>query len=574
MAFSYTDSILQKSPEKNCQLPFNTGYFTFECDETQILNGLYHIVLSIDTSGSMNSVMVKLKTMLTSILKYLFDLQNDNSKIEIYITLLVFNQKVYRHVKNRKLDSELYETLKNKIQNLTACGTTNFELPFTKIKDYFMINVKQNIHLFFTDGHPTCGKMSFEDLQPCIQTDYMHYYVGFDTHHNYQLLDTIAKNKQDNGLCGKYYYLDLIENAPLIYGDIFHNVFYKAYEHVTFTSQYIEFYNEEKNTWDHEYVKQDVCSYDKFLIHFRFPWTPNTHGQEYDSCFDLDEYPEFKVAAEKWDSSEYHHNHNNPICIFDNIKSYICDCETDEDYSLVTQRNIDVVKMDYRVDVLTLLNQVKQYIECDEVDISREKIQTYKTKVNKLFLEIKEFQDNNSLNDDVFIKQLLVDLKSGFISLIDPDYNSNNLVFYSRISSQANQRVYSCNVQSNVPSHDHMTSMNLMTPMTPMRANRGLGTGIHDYYDNHFQQSQIIDVDSYLPRDLGNASSNQTFNLTNCNSYNEIHTQPQNPNEFHDILNYQTPYICSAGNPQNIIDASPYVNQSQNRIVSHLSQTV
>lgn len=30
----------------------------------------------------------------------------------------------------------------------------------------------------------------------------------------------------------------------------------------------------------------------------------------------------------------------------------------------------------------------------------------------------------------------------------------------------------------------------------------------------------------------------------------------------------------AAGNPQNIIDASPYMNQSQNKIVSHLSQTV
>ena len=73
-----------------------------------------------------------------------------------------------------------------------------------------------------TDGEATDGSKDVAVLQTLVNTDITNAFIGFGVEHDASLLNSISS-------IGKsaYYFIDKLESAGLVYGEILHGILYK-----------------------------------------------------------------------------------------------------------------------------------------------------------------------------------------------------------------------------------------------------------------------------------------------------------------------------------------------------------
>ena len=97
--------------------------------------------------------------------------------------------------------------------------------------------------IFMTDGNITDGEVDIEMLRTFVPENSRNYFIGFGADHDFRLLQKLASNG------GAYYYVDKIENAGLVFGEIIHSILYTALKNVIITVENGEIYDFEKNEW-------------------------------------------------------------------------------------------------------------------------------------------------------------------------------------------------------------------------------------------------------------------------------------------------------------------------------------
>jgi hypothetical protein len=263
---------------------YNFGVFSLEIANTPMTTDSQFVHSGNDMSGSMSdrcsdtrSKMQHLHLTLENIIN-LFSKNADFAKITLEIT--GFDDKIENVLSPTKIinDYKQIEEITAKIkQILMPRGSTNIQIALKDAKEKIALQTDQTKNfLFMTDGNITTGSSDIQLLKASVPTDSRNYFIGFGVDHDFQLLQNLAFTTNS----GSYYYVDKIENAGLVFGEIIHSILYTALKSVVITTTNGEIYDFIKNEWTTRITVPYLCGEAKKKYHVRSA-TPHTFEINY-----------------------------------------------------------------------------------------------------------------------------------------------------------------------------------------------------------------------------------------------------------------------------------------------------
>lgn len=241
--------------------------------EIPITNKRLHIFFTIDTSGSMNDKCLDERRKIDHILYTLENILrifHNKTECNISISIQTFNSKIQTIFDKNTLIKDLpLEELISLIKKIKASDSTNIELALQsakeKISNYKQINPEHEIiHIFLTDGEITVGNDNIEILKTLVPQDCKNVFIGYGLVHDSKLLTNLSDNSKD-----EYRFIDVLEKAGLVYGEIIHSILYKAIANVSIVAENCEIYDYKKNMWVTELKIGDLLSEQKKTYHLR-----------------------------------------------------------------------------------------------------------------------------------------------------------------------------------------------------------------------------------------------------------------------------------------------------------------
>jgi hypothetical protein len=234
--------------------------YTFGILDINIRSGIpinkkhIHLFFNIDTSSSMNEICRDERTKMKHIhytLQNMLKIFYDNRECNISIHIQSFDVNITTIIKNDSNIRDInFEELTTIINKIIPCGSTNIELALQsateEIDTYHNLHTEHEIvHILLTDGDITSGSEDHEYLQKLVPNHCSNIFIGYGIDHDSVLLSMLSAKKGN-----EYRFVDALENAGLVYGEIIHGILYRAIEDVTLTGNNIEFYNYQLNKWD------------------------------------------------------------------------------------------------------------------------------------------------------------------------------------------------------------------------------------------------------------------------------------------------------------------------------------
>ena len=401
--------ILQKSIESPTTLSHN--YHTVDLVAAKLnyvsTNNLL-LALNIDRSGSMesraadgyNSLQHTIHTT-KNIIDYLGELKEETPTLKLSIIVNAFDDRNTMIGCLEIGDKDTADFIK-KLEKLKPRGTTNISGAFEKIKENEQYCSADNkAHILMTDGQPNAGKTSAEGIVKNSPGG-KQIMIGYGTGHDATLLQKMVELTN-----GSYHFVDSIENAGMVYGEIIHGLLYVAVKDINVSVKGAEVYDFTKNEW---------CKSVKF------------------TCF-ASEHTQSLILRSEWNSVE-------PVSIksewveddttrgrTDVFTSYNCT----DDESKESGRNVGVEKQMFRQKAMDALFRA---------NTSRDEKATLSAELLKLQTELKEFMVKNNLDDDAFMQKLVTDVYVAYKGI----YSQNGAAFIgSRLAAQGNQQAYDIN---------------------------------------------------------------------------------------------------------------------------------
>jgi len=392
------------------------GYFgiikvgAIACPETKNPQDFLFI---IDCSGSMSDTcldgrtkMQHIKHTLKNMVSYFCD------KSFITITICVFDD-LFETITNRTLVKKSnINDIYNSIDKIQPRGSTNIENALKQsaiiVSNLTELNTQIN-QIFMTDGSITVGSNDINTLKNLINSSIKNIFIGFGIDHDASLLSFMS-NKQNTS----YYFIDKIEKAGLVYGEILHSIMYTLLDYAKFTVTNALIYDYKSNKWTNELVIGNIVGETNKIYHIV---CDNPH--------------ECQVILSCKKDTEL-------------LKFYI---------SKLVDINVDYTKYIFRQRVLQLLYEINQAnntrheydivnyrrIEYNPSKSDNKYISFMKNKINSLLKELKTYMEANHLTDDVYYKNLCNDLLISYTTL----GTKYGLMFTSaRQTSQGTQRAY------------------------------------------------------------------------------------------------------------------------------------
>ena len=402
--------ILQKSPEPSDNRPTH-NYHCVDLVSTEVCKPNFEkftIALNIDRSGSMGSLDKNSKTPLEytihtvkSLISYLEEIKINNPEIIIKILINAFDNKQL-NIGYHEIGQSTEKYFK-KINNITPRGTTDIEGAFKSILQdelYSKTDDFQKAHILFTDGKPNVGKQSAKGITDKNPKG-KQIYIGYGSGHDSKLLQDMSKIVK-----GEYHFVDNIENAGMVYGEIIHGLLFQAVKNIKVTIKGAEAYDFQNNIWSNEINFHSFAS----------------------------EHSQTLILRSNWDSVEpisvsviYSETNNNKHCKMDIFSQY--NCTSGE--SKQTDRNLDVEKQIYRQKTLEILYDAlnENYIDTH----------TFKESITIFEKGLKNFMKEKNLEDDPFMLKLCADI---YIAYSGINSSVGDAFISSRLNCQGSQRAY------------------------------------------------------------------------------------------------------------------------------------
>ena len=376
-------NLYDQSTSGSSELSYNKfGVLSLEMIASEMTVEKQYIHSSNDMSGSMSDIcndgrtkMQHLKLTLENIVTLL---SKNANKIDVDLEITGFDTKIEEVLNFTRIaeDSKQLMEIHNKIKSvLLARGCTDIGIALndaaSKLKTQ---NISEKSFIFMTDGIITQGTTNIEILKEALPEKSQNYFIGFGSDHDFKLLQELSTVNM-----GTYYYVDKIENAGLVFGEIIHSILYTISKNNIITVNNGEIYDFQRNEWVTELKIQNLCAESKKDFHVRSK-TPETFS--------------INISGVTKDS-EYNYNEQT-------LPSLINEDNTIEP--------VDLRKYMYRQKTLELL--------ATSITIAKNKYSTYQEKIshqealkdlrNELQTFAKEFV--NDADTTAYIKQLCDDL--------------------------------------------------------------------------------------------------------------------------------------------------------------------
>lgn len=228
------------------------GTLEIQMHKTPITKKHIHLLFTIDCSGSMTdecsdkrSKMQHIKHTLENMLR-LFH-QTPDCDISLYVQ--TFSNVITPVLNVPNIHSQPLESMLEQIQTIVPTDTTDIGLALSSAKswiDAFMHDASNTdiVHIFLTDGDITTGIDDFEELLGLVPNGCANLFVGYGVEHDAKLLLHLSQKKPN-----EYRFIDALEKAGLVYGEIIHGILYKSVENVTIHVENGKIYDFQTNEW-------------------------------------------------------------------------------------------------------------------------------------------------------------------------------------------------------------------------------------------------------------------------------------------------------------------------------------
>ena len=221
------------------------------------------LVFSVDQSGSMSDACSDGRSKMQHIihtLKNMIVYFRENPDIKVYITIDSFDDVICSIVKRSPITPDNVGELIAKVELIMPRGSTNIELALNhagttvqQLQDEFPSHTI--CHVFMTDGVANMGEQSANELTRLVNRDITSAFIGFGVEHDGSLLSSLGSGKNS-----AYYFIDKIENAGLVYGEILHGVVYKFVTNARISVENGFIYDFKNNAWVRVLEIEDVVS--------------------------------------------------------------------------------------------------------------------------------------------------------------------------------------------------------------------------------------------------------------------------------------------------------------------------
>lgn len=401
------------------------GILSLKATEGNISKKELELIFQIDCSGSMSDQCADGRTKMQHILHTLKNMIlffKENTELKVNVTIRAFDDKIYKIIDRTIVNNDTYEKIIAEINLITPKGATNIE---NALKQTALIasELKKEhpesdlYHILMTDGRPTAGYGSYEYLKGLVDDSYTNVFIGFGIDHDATLLNELGETNEKSA----NYFIDQLENAGLVYGEILHGFVYKLLENTVITVNNGLVYDFKTNTWNSTLRIGDIVSESIKFYHI----VSNT--------------PEFCSIELTGNKAE------------DQTNIYI-----EVQPSLNSNVYIDLTKYVYRQRTQQILYKINEFLKKtnresnhitfmrlpnldeEKPDYTAEKHEL-KEELTTFFGELKQYIEENQLQTDILLKNLCDD-----IYICHRTFGTKYAEMYcgARMCSQGNQRTY------------------------------------------------------------------------------------------------------------------------------------
>jgi hypothetical protein len=438
----------------------NFGIVDFTAISIPLTKENLEFMFMIDRSGSMSDLCLDGRTKMQHIIHTISNIiyfLRENPTIQVFITVDSFDNIVERIVERTNITQENCDEIIGKIGKITARACTNIEKALIQIKKY-SAELKEQFpshklnHIFLTDGQITDGKTNPEYLQGLIDPNIMNAFIGFGIDHDTSLLNDLSQNENSN-----YYFIDKLENAALIYGEILHGIIYKFLCNVVIILENGLIYNYKTNEWKDSLQIEEIV------------------GES---------------------NKTFHVISSNPDIFSLNISGTKISDGSKVSFSIEKEENSNLTNYIYRQRTQQLLYELTSFLKLKrltdqvifekEINIMliQEKKKLLKIKLEELLNELKKYMEDNDLKDNIFLKNLSNDL---YICLKTFNQEYGEMYSRARMLSQGLQRAYTA---SHTPHRQNVYVSEGLSRQNSVRNNDDLEQDDYDLEQDDYDLEQ------------------------------------------------------------------------------------
>ena len=468
------------------------GILTFNAISCSISQQEQEFIFTIDQSGSMSDTCTDGRTKMQHIihtLKNMILYFNEKQITNLHVTVFAFDDKFVTIIERTRVSADNLQEILTKVSRVQPRGSTNIELALKETAEYIARiraeNPLHNIsHIFMTDGDATEGTKDHNVLKSLVDPSVENAFIGFGINHDSLLLGNISDYKNSS-----YHFIDALEKAGLVYGEILHGILYKYLTDTEISVENGLVYDFKCNQWVNKLFIGDIVG-EANKTHHLISTTPEncnvilsckSSGEDY-----FFEVPEL-MNPDLNHHTKYVYRQRTLELLFEvgNLQKNkmeiqkLCELNCFPTFSM-TRQDAD--------DYTSKMARIKE----EETDL--------KQKLREFFEKIKKYMADNNLNDDSFLKNLCDDI---YISHRTLGTTYGVMYNTARQTSQGAQRCYTV---SHTPQQDEeITHPNYInTHTTIFRAPRMLRQTNHFHTPNLFSATTNYDnnIDLQNPDEL------------------------------------------------------------------------